>query len=454
MDSELTLEELSARTGEPEERLAKWRSLGLIGAEDGRFGLDDVERVRLVQLLMRRGIGLEAIAATARDLGREFAGYLDVLFPEGSGRAYQLSEAARIAGLSADFVRKLLTTLWPGEPHEWLAEDDLELLRALKTGLDVGLPENALVEILKVYADALARVAEAETRLVSFHTMRPRRDAGLTGRAFAQVYSEATARLYPLTDPILRYFHLKGLTQAAREDIMMSLAEETGLLGKPDAPGQIRAAIVFVDLSSFTPLAEAMGDLKAADVLERFAVCVRESAGRWDGRVVKQIGDAFMLVFPDAASAVACTLEIEKRTSAEPQFPAARSGVHWGRVLYREADYVGSNVNIAARVAAEAERHQVLVTEAVRNQAKELPEVEFARLGKRRLKGLAEEVMLFEARPSGAAGGAEKVIDPVCGMELRPAEVAARLTLDAAERAFCSDECLRRFVASPEKYSS
>jgi YHS domain-containing protein len=122
-------------------------------------------------------------------------------------------------------------------------------------------------------------------------------------------------------------------------------------------------------------------------------------------------------------------------------------------VLYREGDYVGTNVNIAARVAAEAQRHQVLVTAAVRKEAKGLAEVEFARLGKRRLKGLVNELVLFEARPS-VSEKREKAIDPVCGMELGPGEAAATLTLDERERAFCSDECLRRFVAAPEKYSA
>ncbi len=62
MGDELTLDELSRRTGEPVERLRQWRSLGLIGREcsDG-FQPEDVERVRLVQLLLRRGIGLEAV---------------------------------------------------------------------------------------------------------------------------------------------------------------------------------------------------------------------------------------------------------------------------------------------------------------------------------------------------------------------------------------------------------
>jgi Cu+-exporting ATPase len=81
-----------------------------------------------------------------------------------------------------------------------------------------------------------------------------------------------------------------------------------------------------------------------------------------------------------------------------------------------------------------------------------LADVEFVRLGKRRLKGLADDLELFEARPSGAEER-EKAVDPVCGMELGPGEAAATLTLEGEERAFCSDDCLRRFVASPEKYS-
>jgi YHS domain-containing protein len=122
-------------------------------------------------------------------------------------------------------------------------------------------------------------------------------------------------------------------------------------------------------------------------------------------------------------------------------------------VLYREGDYVGSSVNIAARVAAEAERHQVLVTAAVRNESKGLPGVEFVPLGKRRLKGLASELVLFEARAAGAKSR-EQYIDPVCGMEMAAEEVAARLTLEGVEHCFCSDECLRRYVASPEGYSA
>ena len=451
MARELSIEELSRRTDEPMERLRQWQSLGLIGCEDSeRFGPEDAERARLVQMFLRRGIGLETIAQAAKNglLDR----YTGLISPGGAGPAYSLAEAAEMVGLNLDLMQRLWEAGEVGERGELCDEDDVSMLRSCKVALEAGFPEEALTQALRVYADALGRVADAESRLFHFYVHDRLKAAGLSGLELVDSVQAAGDRMNPLLEPAIRYFHRKAMARAARENAVMLLEEEAGLEEEGEVPGQLQAAIVFVDLSKFTSLAEAMGDVKAVEVLARFSNLVRDAVGRWEGRVVKQIGDAFMLVFADPRSAVACALEVEGRASKEAQFPAARSGVHWGPVLFREGDYVGSNVNIASRLAAEAKRHQVLVTGAVRNAAKELADVEFVRLGKRRLKGLADEVVLFEARPSSPEGE-EKAIDPVCGMELRPTEVAARLSLEGRERAFCSDECLRQFVASPEKYA-
>ncbi len=452
MDDVLTLQQMARRTGEPEERLRQWRSLGLIGSEDSeRFRLEDVERAWLVQSFLRRGIDLDTIVRAAESgvLDR----YVEYVPPAGSGSGYSLAEVAEMIGLDIDLTRRLWEAAELGEHGEMCDDEDVSMLRYGKVALEAGFPEEALTQVLRVYSDALGKVADSESRLFHFYVQQRLKAAGLAGLELVDSIQAAGERINPLMEPAILYFHRKAMRRAAREEMVRDLAEEAGLLEEGEVPGQLRAAIVFVDLSSFTSLAEAMGDVKAAEVLARFSNLVRDAVSRWDGRVVKQIGDAFMLVFPDPRSAVACALEVEGRASKEAQFPAARSGVHWGPVLFREGDYVGSNVNIASRLAAEAKRHQVLVTGAVRNAAKNLPEVEFARVGKRRLKGLADEVVLFEAQPI-TAEGEEKIIDVVCGMELRPAEVAARLSLEGQERAFCSDECLRQFVASPEKYGA
>jgi class 3 adenylate cyclase len=192
-----------------------------------------------------------------------------------------------------------------------------------------------------------------------------------------------------------------------------------------------------------------MGDTAAAEVVARFSNIVRAAAARCSGQVMKQIGDEFMLVFPDGRGAVACGLEIAERAAAESRFPALTIGAHVGSVLYREGDYVGTSVNLAARVTSSAQRNQFLVTDAVRRQVGDL-EVDVVALGSRSLKGLEEEVELFDLRRPGAR--AIKVVDPVCGMELGPHSIEATLAWHGEEIPFCSAACLERFVVDPVRY--
>jgi class 3 adenylate cyclase len=445
---ELSLEELARRTGETPEQLWRWRSLRLIGAEDQEtFGPEDVEYVRLIQLSLQRGISAETIARAEAEEKGFLRHYVDQLFPAGIGPTYHLAEAVTMVGLDLDLVRRLQEVSGSRGSKEVLDKEDVEILRGWKVVLEAGLPAEALPQLVRVYTDALGRVAEAEARLFHFYVHERLRDGGLAGLELHHTTEAACRSMRQLIEPALLYFHRQGTAMASRKDMLMHLAEYDGRAESRAAPAQLRLAIAFLDLASFTPMTESMGDVAAAQVVERFSELVREVVGRHHGRVVERIGDAFMVVFAEPRSAVACALEIEQRASHEAQFPAVRGGIHCGPVLYREGDYVGSNVNIASRVAGEARRHQVLVTAVVRKEAGALSEVDFAPLGKRRLKGLADERELFEARPR-TAQQRNTVVDPVRGMELTRAGIAASLSLEGAEHAFCSERCLRLFVES------
>ena len=454
MGEDLTLPELGRQVDEPPERLREWRSLGLIGRQGGEaFGPEDVQRVRLVQLLLRRGITLATIARANEDEAL-LARYMTLAFPEGVGPGYSLDAAAARLGLDLETLRRFCQASGLSEQGELLYETDLRVLTAIKTAFEVGFPEEALVQLTRVYVDALGRVAEAEARLSHFYVHDRMRAQGMSGRQLVDAERASGDRLMPLIEPMVLYFHRKGWERALREDAVMHVQERAGLRAGVEVPGQLRAAIAFVDLAGFTSLAEAMGDHTAAQVLERFSQIVRDAVGRVEGHVVKQIGDAFMLVSHEPRSAVACVLEIEQQTAREPQFPAVRGGVHCGQVLYREGDYLGTSVNVAARLAAEAGRHQLLVTAAVRKEAGGLPDVEFVPMGMRRLRGLANEVEVFEVVSRAKAQATPRLVDPVCGMELGAGEAAARLSLEGEERVFCSQECLQRFVAAPERYGA
>jgi adenylate cyclase len=296
-----------------------------------------------------------------------------------------------------------------------------------------------------VFADAAGRIAEAESRLFHYYVHERFRAQGLTGAQLTTATETVAAPLIELIEPTLLYFHSKAWERAQRDDLLVHLTEDASTPG--DVPGEIEATSLFVDLSGFTPLTEVMGDPAAASLVERFSHLVRAAAGRHHGTVVKQIGDEFMLVFTDPTSAVSCGLTIEAAVSAEPQFPAVRQGAHTGRVLYREGDYIGATVNVAARVAAEADRHQLLITPTLRAQATDLGDVTFTPIGARNLKGIADTVELFDVHPSGDPP--VRVIDPVCLMELDPTQCEYQLSWRGTQLHFCSQGCLTRFVATP-----
>lgn len=454
MTDYLTAEELSRMTNEPLARLRLWQSLGLIGAEqEGVYLERDIGRCRLIHDLLHYGIDVETIATATRDPESIFFRFLQEMGEERSRELYSLADAAERSGLSLDLVQRLVLATGIASHGEYVDAEDIKFLHSCKIALDAGYPEEALLQTLRVYADAMYRVAEIGNRSAHFYLHQPMRELGMSSAEIVDRIRGTSDRIEPLVEPAILYFHQKGAQRAEWDDMLMHLEEEAGLAEKPEAPGQIRRAIMFVDLVSFTPLAEAMGDVRAAEILDRFGAMTRRAVQRCHGRIVKQIGDAFMIVFSECYSAVSCGLELEEKASAEAQFPPVRVGLHWGPVLYREGDYIGSNVNIASRLVEEAHRHQFLLTDEVRRRAKTYEGVEFVRLGRRRLKGLAAEVEVFEARAADP-GTLERVMDPVCGMELGKGEVAARLMWDGREHSFCSDDCLRKFVRSPDLYAA
>jgi class 3 adenylate cyclase len=280
-----------------------------------------------------------------------------------------------------------------------LFDDDLEALHWMDRARRAGFPDDALIQLLRVYTDALNRVAQAENWLFHYYVHEQFRRDGLTGRDLMNATSMVSQSLVGLVEPSLLYFHRKAWERALRDDLILHLIEDAS--GEPPPiPGTVHATTLFVDLSSFTTLTSALGDDAAARTLDRFSDLVRATAVRRNGKLVKQIGDAFMLVFTDPSEAVTFGLDVRDAATHEPDFPSVRIGAHHGDVLYREGDYVGSNVNIAARVAALAQRDQFLVTDAVRASAAQQSVARYAPLGPQQLKGIPEDTEVFRvARP-------------------------------------------------------
>lgn len=438
----LSLDALADAAQEPIERIRHWDGLGLLPREGGEFGPDALGRARLVSFAVRRGIAAEAIARACETddvVGR----FLEMIEGPEPRPTHELPEVARDLGLDETVVRRLWVASGLGDQTEAF-DEDVEMLRALAFALDASMPIDALVQLTRVLNDALTHVAETEIRLFHFYVHEHLRAGGLTGGELDAASDAVSAPLQGAVEPAVLYFHRKAWARALREDMVLHLAED--LAGEGDAVGQMSVAVLFVDLANFTPMTEAMGDTAAATVIGRFSDLVREAASECDGRVLKQIGDEFMLVFSSGMQAVSCGRSIMAKAAAEDQFPDVRLGAHSGDALYREGDYLGTTVNVAARVASEATRGQFLITSAVRCDLEDGDAV--ASVGARTLKGVSATVELFEVRSAHAS----RPVDPVCGMVIDPEACLVTLERDEGRVFFCSEACRHRFATEPDRF--
>lgn len=131
--------------------------------------------------------------------------------------------------------------------------------------------------------------------------------------------------------------------------------------------GDRPAAVLFVDLIGFSSWALDAGDEAAVELLRLVGTVVEDTIEQCEGRIVKRLGDGAMAVFAAVAPAVQAGLEAQAR-SAELEVsgyrPRLRAGVHWGRPRRLGGDYLGVDVNIAARVVDAAKADGVLASDA------------------------------------------------------------------------------------------
>jgi class 3 adenylate cyclase len=166
-------------------------------------------------------------------------------------------------------------------------------------------------------------------------------------------------------------------------------------------PRTADGAIVFTDLTGFSEFTAISGDEAALTLLSAQERTIRDALDR-RGRIVKNLGDGFLLWFRDACAAIETCLTLQETfesQSFEQDLPIwVRIGIHYGHPLRHGRDIVGHDVNIAARIVDLAQTGEVLVsqacTEAMRH---ELPGVYFEEVGPAVMKGIPEAVTLYRA---------------------------------------------------------
>jgi adenylate cyclase len=388
-----SLKEVAEQAGVSPGTVRRWARDGLIPEYRGEWTAAAASHVRMIARLRARGHTLAEIRA-ADESGRLAFGYLEDLFPIGEGRVHTLQDAAAQTGLEPSLIERFYTTLgFPTAGLDRIDDEDLRILGYGSAILAAGFPLVAFLQLVRVYGQALAQIADAEVRLFHLYVHEPLMREGVPGLEIAEEMQSLARELLPFASPFMNYGHQRFLRHFVEQDVIghMEADFDDDVLDL----GRLRVVIAFADLAGYTRLTEEQGDEEAVSTVERFVEAVEHTLPE-DARVIKTLGDEVMIVGSDPAALSAWAVGFQQLFADAEAAP--RIGVHYGETLYRDGDYYGREVNKAARVVARASGGEVIVTRPVVDSTRE---VRFERIGEVRLKGFTEPTELFIASPLG-----------------------------------------------------
>ena len=213
------------------------------------------------------------------------------------------------------------------------------------------------------------------------------------GRDSAGTIARVAGRLFDEQPTASRELSLGGL------QVWHALTQRSGRGGSGS-----EVTIVFTDLVGFSNWAMRVGDEDALRLLREVASATEPEVRNHRGHVVKRLGDGLMAVFPSPQLAfdavVACSAGLD-RVEVAGMRPRIRAGIHTGNPRLIGGDYLGVDVNIAARLAEKAGTGEILVSETT------LPGLDESRVSTRRkrsfrltkAKGVPDEVAVYTAVP-------------------------------------------------------
>ncbi|HEY2054198.1 MAG TPA: adenylate cyclase regulatory domain-containing protein [Solirubrobacterales bacterium] len=361
--------------------------------------LDELEgdaraaRLGLLERLSAEGVTLEELRDAVA------SGHLTLLPVEraiaGDGPRYSAREIAEQSGLGLELALAFRAAL--GIPYgddlddPVGTQDDLDAALRTKAILEAGFPVEELLRNARVMGMAMARVAESNRELVVRNLTSP----GDNERELADRLVGTVEFLLPLGTDFLTYAFQANLLEQIKRDVIGAADLASGEIG-----GVVERTVCFADLVEFTSLGEEIAPEELGAVVGHFEE-LATSVVAPPVRLVKTIGDAVMLVSPEAEPLVEQALDLVAAAAAEgDQFPVLRAGIATGPTLPQSGDYYGRSVNLASRVTSIARPGSVLVDTPTRDAAGESG-FNYSFAGERRLKGIDARQKLFRVRREG-----------------------------------------------------
>ncbi len=358
------------------------------GLLDGLDGEARDERAELIGWLVDQGIGVEEIR-------QSFAPMLlparRALGDDGSYvSARQISEEV---GLDLDqlirFQRAAGLPQVDDPDAEVFLRPDAATAVHIKRFLDLGIPPDDMLNVVRVLAEGLSHAAEEMRSAALGAVLHP----GVSELQIAQGSQALLGGAAPLLGPMIQDMLLLHLRQALQSEAVSASERAEGVA----LPGARMIGASFADLVGFTRLGEELPPEDLEQLANRLAGLAREVAVA-PVKFIKAIGDAVMFVSTDTAALLDAVLALVDAAEADGNLPRLRVGVAYGAAVSRAGDWFGSPVNLASRVTSAARPGTVLVAESAHAEIGDDPRFRWSYAGAKRLKNIAAEVTVYRAR--------------------------------------------------------
>ena len=173
------------------------------------------------------------------------------------------------------------------------------------------------------------------------------------------------------------------------------------------------AAVMFTDIVGYSRMMN-QDEAGTWQILDVHNAIIRKQVEIQQGRVIKTIGDSFMVDFPSVVDAVHCAVEVQKSLHARNQSLSKahhrfiRIGIHLGDVVISEQDIFGEGVNIAARLEPLSPYGGICVSREVVTHLKNQAGLQIIPRGIQNLKNISHPVEVFQVFSPGMEPSAGK----------------------------------------------
>jgi adenylate cyclase len=361
------------------------------GLLEGLDGDAREARERLLEELHEDGASLDELRQAVADGRLALLPVERALTP--SGPRLTFAQVAEQSGLEPEFLTMLMRALALPVSQEddeaIFTEDDVKASRTVAGFRAAGIDDEALLETSRVLGHALSQVVAANRSLLGRTFFKE----GDSEYDVASRWGAAARDLNPELEKVMRYVLRAQQVAQLRGDVF-----DMAGLGKNTVP----VSVAFADLAGFTRLGEQVAPDELGGIAGRLTALATDAASP-PVRLVKMIGDAAMLVSPEPRALLVAVLDLVDSVEAEgEEFPQARAGVACGQALGRGGDWFGRPVNLASRITDKARAGSVVVTDDFKEQIG-ADGFDWSRLsGRRRFKGIADDVELYRVRRAGS----------------------------------------------------